>query len=102
MTPHVNGAANKLTKFPHPDESLQTNFDKVYPGQSACNGKASAPHAKWHVQSANALFDLAYLCDKVNKFTGKSRQVGAAEAIANSQADVISMHRFGAVVESVL
>lgn len=68
LTSTVNSVANGLTGFSHPDESLQQN-KKMYPGQGDCDVKKTAPHAKWHVQSANALMDLTYLCDKVSSAT---------------------------------
>jgi len=103
LTPTVNAIANKITGFTHPDESLQQDH-KVYPGQSKCSVNKTAPHAKWHTQSANALFDLAYLCDKVNKFTANNgtHQLGAAVKDDDSKNQIISMDRFETLVESVL
>eukprot|EP00450_Noctiluca_scintillans_P003820 CAMPEP_0194496218 /NCGR_PEP_ID=MMETSP0253-20130528/13563_1 /TAXON_ID=2966 /ORGANISM="Noctiluca scintillans" /LENGTH=537 /DNA_ID=CAMNT_0039337589 /DNA_START=65 /DNA_END=1678 /DNA_ORIENTATION=- len=62
LIPTVNSLSNKLTGFSHPDASIQESSD-VYPGDDSCSFKASAPHAKWHEQSANGLMDIGYLAD---------------------------------------
>merc|ERR1711865_411304 len=64
VTPSLFALANNLTKFPHNDDDYQQTKD-IYPGQSHCNVKASAPHAKWHEISATGLMDLAFMSDAV-------------------------------------
>jgi len=64
LIPSVNSLCNKLTGFGHADFTIQHSTD-VYPAHSYCKIKATAPHAKWHEQSANGLMDLAYLADTV-------------------------------------
>jgi len=64
VTPSVFALGNKLTKFQHDDLDYQKGKD-IYPGQSYCNVKAAAPHAKWHEISATGLMDLAFMSDYV-------------------------------------
>jgi hypothetical protein len=64
LIPAVNRLGNRLTGFLHPDDSIQQG-ESVYPGQSSCKLKHTAPHAKWHEASANGLMDLGYLSDHV-------------------------------------
>ena len=44
---------------------FRSKGSNIYPGQSYCNVKASAPHAKWHEISATGLMDMAFMSDYV-------------------------------------
>lgn len=57
---YVNKFADSLTGYHHPDPTVAASLN-VYPGDTTCR-TGSSPHAKWHEQSANALFDLIQLC----------------------------------------
>lgn len=72
VTPSLFALANNLTKFPHNDDDYQQTKD-IYPGQSHCNVKASAPHAKWHEISATGLMDLAFMSDAVRTAIDKAQ-----------------------------
>jgi len=59
MLPYVNSYANNLTSWDHYVEDIQAGGG--YPGSGWCNDLI--PHAKWHVQAAAALSDVARLMD---------------------------------------
>ena len=39
----------------------------IYPGEDWCNPQYA--HAKWHLEAAIGLLDLAYVADNVNRLT---------------------------------
>jgi hypothetical protein len=57
MLPHINAYANNLTTWDLYVEDVQMGTG--YPGSGWCNDLI--PHAKWHVQTAAALSDVARL-----------------------------------------
>ena len=62
ILPLYNDLAKQLTGY----EYFSSNFHHgkaMYPGEEWCN--RDIPHAKWHVETAVALFDLAVLADEV-------------------------------------
>ena len=61
MLPHVNMFANNLTLWTLTVEDVQRGGG--YPGSERCNNVI--PHAKWHVQTAASLADMARLVDFV-------------------------------------
>ena len=61
LLPHVNMFANNLTLWNLTVEDVQQGGG--YPGSERCNNVI--PHAKWHVQTAASLADMARLVDFV-------------------------------------
>jgi len=61
LLPEVNSFANNLTSWDLYIEDLQDGSG--YPGSAGCNDLI--PHAKWHVQAAASLVDVARLLDEV-------------------------------------
>ncbi len=72
--PVMNALANRLllpeAEFPHRDADFQRGIG-VYPGEARCSSDPSAPHAKWHLQTAVGLVDLAHLADLLHHYTSK-------------------------------
>ena len=69
LLPHINAYANNLTSWDHYVEDVQMGTG--YPGSGWCND--IIPHAKWHVQTAAALGDVARLMDEVLRLAQGSR-----------------------------
>ena len=65
LLPHINAYANNLTTWDLYVEDIQ--MGSGYPGSGWCNDLI--PHAKWHVQTAAALGDVARLMDEVLRLT---------------------------------
>merc|ERR1712179_323930 len=61
LLPHINSFGNNLTMWDMYVEDIQ--IGSGYPGSSWCNDLI--PHAKWHVQAAASLVDVARLLDLV-------------------------------------
>ena len=61
LLPQINLLANNLTRWELTVQDLQ--LGRGYPGSPGCNDLI--PHAKWHLQTAASLADLAKLMDFV-------------------------------------
>jgi hypothetical protein len=64
LLPMVNDLATTLTNFEHNDPNFQKG-ENFYPGEHECN--EWDPHAKWHLQTAIALPDFAFLFDELHR-----------------------------------
>jgi hypothetical protein len=85
LIPAMNSLANKLTGFEHPDSSIQKS-EAIYPGQEWCRVKHTAPHAKWHEESANGFMDLGYLANDVKILidTAQAREASRRTSLRHS------------------
>ena len=61
--PAWNKLASDISGVPQLDENVNQSMD-VYPGDFKCRGYS--PHALWHEESANGLFEIAMLADYFN------------------------------------
>jgi len=69
LMPIFNKFSNFLTGYDHYTyifDQLQQKSRDVYPGRKICGGKRFS-HNIWHEQTANALVDLFYLADDINR-----------------------------------
>ncbi len=64
LLPLVNAYANSLTDIEYHNGRFQRGV-AIYPGDEWCN--PLIPHAKWHLEAAIALTDLAFLTDEMYK-----------------------------------
>jgi hypothetical protein len=83
LIPAVNSLANKLTGFEHADPTIQKS-EAIYPGQEWCRVKHTAPHAKWHDESANGLMDLGYLANDVKVVIDNAQAREASRSLRHS------------------
>eukprot|EP00004_Rigifila_ramosa_P010527 TRINITY_DN223_c0_g1_i6.p1 TRINITY_DN223_c0_g1~~TRINITY_DN223_c0_g1_i6.p1 ORF type:complete len:699 (+),score=160.98 TRINITY_DN223_c0_g1_i6:88-2097(+) len=64
VMPDVNALGNSVSGYIHTDPDIQ-NCISVYPGDGLC--RQQQPHSKWHEQSGNALVDLMWLTDDMDR-----------------------------------
>ena len=64
--PQINAIGNSLTTYNHSDAEIQNCID-TYPGDYECR-RSGAAHAKWHEQNGNALIDMTWLCDDMDRY----------------------------------
>ena len=62
VAPSVDAFLNSIGGYDIPDDRLAAR-SRVYPGSQTCN-KAS-PHALWHQESADVMWELVRLADDV-------------------------------------
>lgn len=58
--------------------------EAIYPGQEWCRVKHTAPHAKWHDESANGLMDLGYLANEVKVVVDNAQAREASRGLRHS------------------
>ncbi len=84
LIPVVNALCNWLlllpySDFPHYDPALQRAGSGLYPGAGRCNSDPTAPHAKWHLQSAVGLVDLVHLADLLHRHLSRAEKESDSE-----------------------
>ena len=68
LLPLYNKISSDISGFPQLDDYINESMD-VYPGDYKCRGYS--PHALWHEESANGLWELTMLTDYFNKLVIK-------------------------------
>eukprot|EP00300_Choanocystis_sp_HF-7_P037940 c54390_g1_i1.p1 GENE.c54390_g1_i1~~c54390_g1_i1.p1 ORF type:complete len:376 (+),score=10.68 c54390_g1_i1:23-1129(+) len=64
VMPEINAIGNDISGYNHTDDDLQDAIN-TYPGDYEC--RRQEPHSKWHEQSGNALIDLMWLTDDIDR-----------------------------------